>query len=58
MKKFRMTHMLGNITEFSEKDPPEWLISDEYYWWWYDYVLKLDIGETAEGDFQIITRIE
>lgn len=67
MKKFEMTHKISRTTKwFSEEDAPDWLTSRntvkgstmDSRWFWEDHVLKLDVGETIETDFQRIKRVE
>lgn len=53
-------------TNFTESNAPTWLTSEETVkgstmdmrWFWEDHVLKLQIGQSVETDFQIITRVE
>jgi hypothetical protein len=42
---------------FDENNPPKWLLSKEFKWWYDDYVLKLEIGESIDSDFQNFERI-
>lgn len=61
MKKFKMTHRFlieAPPTEFDASSPPTWLVSKTYNWWYEGYVLKLDVGESIDSDFQTIKRAE
>ena len=42
---------------FSEANPPRWLTGDAYGWWWKGHVLKLEVGDHIDSDFQRITCI-
>lgn len=62
-----MVHMVFKTeTVFSETDAPLWITSEnsikgstmDNRWFWKDYVLKLDVMESVNTDFQTITRIE
>ena len=64
--QFKMEHRYFKTHQiFSEKDAPDWLTSAKTVkgstmdsrWFWEDHVLTLDVGKSAETDFQIITRI-
>ena len=59
-KRFKMEHLVFNEVDrdFPESNPPWWLVSNAFKWWWDGFVLKLDVGESIESDFQKITRIE
>ena len=58
--KFKITHLIFDdhpAKEFTEKNPPSWLLSNEFKWWWEDYVLKLKIGKFIKSDFSKIERV-
>lgn len=44
--------------EFTETNPPEWLVSYEYHWFWVKYILTLDVGKSINTDFHKITRVQ
>ena len=65
--KFEMTHKyFGTKEMFSEKNAPDWLTGKntikgstmDCRWFWEEHILKLNIGESKETDFQTIKRIE
>lgn len=62
--KFKMTPNYfkglndGTSTEFTEHDPPSWMVCKDNLWWWKKHVLTLEIGESVNTDFQTIERIE
>ena len=60
MKSFEMTHKFFDMKSFifTEKNPPEFLLSKVYRWWWDNYVMKLNVGESVDSDFQSIKRIK
>lgn len=60
MKKFEISHlfMKTQAVEFTEDNPPDWLLSKEYKWWWDEHVLTLEVGKHINSDFQKIKRIE
>jgi hypothetical protein len=61
-----MTHLtFGTSKEFSEDDAPDWLkyggikgSTMDARWFWNDHVMKLEVGETIDTDFQRIERLE
>ncbi len=57
--RFLEEHLIFNTKskEFSDDDPPKYLLSYEFRWWYEEYVLKLNIGEAIESDFNRYTRI-
>ena len=67
MKKFTMKHRYfrnAEPIEFDEETAPSWLKGNgtkstmDNRWFWDDYVMKLEVGESKETDFQIVTRVE
>lgn len=50
---------------FDEETAPDWLTSVntvkgstmDSRWFWNDYILKLEVGESRDTDFQTITRL-
>jgi len=54
----------GEPFEFTEKNPPSWLIGGlpgstmDNRWFWNDRVLTLAVGETVDTDFHRIERVE
>lgn len=44
--------------QFTENDPPSWLLTKDYSWWWTNHVLPLDVGKSIKSDFRKIKRIE
>jgi hypothetical protein len=68
MKRFSMQHKFFKTKPeiFSEYNAPHWLTSEytkkgstmDSRWFWEDYVLALDVGQSVDTDFNIITRIE
>lgn len=58
--KFSMSHLMfiGDHDIFTSDNPPRWLKHREYKWWYESHVLKLQIGESIDSDFQKITRLE
>ena len=64
---FSMKHKFFDTeTQFTELNAPLWLTSEDtikgstmdFRWFWNDIILKLNVGESRETDFQIIKRIE
>jgi hypothetical protein len=63
-----MTHLFFDTEAeiFTENDAPDWLTgvktikgsTMDCRWFWNDYILKLEVGQSRETDFQIITRIK
>lgn len=67
--KFSMSQLFPKSQqsiEFTEENPPIWLSSEntvagstmDMRWFWKDHVLKLNVGESIDTDFNKITRIE
>lgn len=66
-RHFEMVHKFfnGKSRRFSEIDAPDWLTSVntipgstmDNRWFWKDHVLSLQIGESIETDFHVITRV-
>lgn len=58
MKSFELKHSVfpNTVSVFTEADPPSWLISKENLWFYEQHVLSLGIGESADTDFNKITR--
>ena len=57
MKEFKAEHLFfpDCINNFTEENPPNWVIIDDG-WWWKGHVLTLNVGKSIESDFQKITR--
>lgn len=68
VKRFEMVHKFfgGEPERFSEVDAPDWLTSVntrpgstmDHRWFWDRHVLTLQVGQSVETDFQIVTRVE
>ena len=43
--------------EFTNENPPGWLIHKEYRWFFEKNVLTLEVGQSVDTDFNTITRI-
>ena len=67
--KFKMSSLISKNAEssiFTEASAPDWLTSCntvkgstmDSRWFWTDHVLKLQVNESINTDFQKITRIE
>lgn len=57
--EFEMRHLFfkeSSVTVFDETNPPAWLTHRENLWWFNDHVLKLEVGQSIDSDFQQITR--
>lgn len=55
-----MTHLVfkeKKPIEFTEDNPPSWLLYPEFKWWWDDHVLTLKVGKHIKSDFQKIKRL-
>ncbi len=67
MKAFKMKHKYFTKSEtfFTENDAPIWLTCEDTIkgstmdnrWFWKEHVLTLEVGDTIDTDFQIITRL-
>ncbi len=60
MKTFSIKHRIIKYLEqenFSEDNPPKWMIHKEYKWWYTGHVLTLKVGDSIKTDFQEITRL-
>lgn len=60
MKRFQIQGTLLRYPpkEFTEDQPPKWLLSTEYRWFYRQHVLTLGVGRSVETDFSRITRLE
>jgi len=57
--KFEMYHIYFRTTEsFTDETAPAWLTGMVNHWFWNAHVLKLEVGQSIDTDFQVITRIE
>lgn len=66
LKHFERIHLFfGNVEPFTEKTAPKWLefggpkgsVLDNR-WFWNDHVMKLEVGQYVDTDFQRITRVK
>lgn len=61
VKTFKLCHTVHRRKppiEFSDTDPPDWLLGIGFRWFWEEYVSTLQVGDHVETDFHKITRIE
>lgn len=66
--KFSLIKKFASSNEliFDENDAPSWLTGENTVrgstmdgrWFWEQHVLKLNVGQSVETDFSVITRIE
>jgi len=69
VKLFKMAHRFFLKTEertFTDQDAPDWLTSKnsirgstmDNRWFWNEHVMTLNVGQSVETDFHVITRVE
>lgn len=57
-KTFSFKHLIfGRVENYSESNFPSWLTGKEHKWFFEVHILTLEIGETIETDFHLITRL-
>lgn len=57
-KLFEMKHsVFDKAVQFTDTDPPSWLVCRENRWFWEEHVLTLEVGQSIPTDFQLIKRL-
>jgi hypothetical protein len=63
-RRFSMEHFTGSVTEFIESTAPDYLkyggpagSTMDNRWFWNDHVMKLEVGQSVDTDFNTITRM-